>query len=72
LRKITTLASISFFARTNILMFFICFELVLLPIILIVLVYGSQPEKIRRLYYAIIYTGVFSISFVIEIIHLEG
>jgi len=72
LRKITTLASISFFARTNILMFFICFELVLLPIILIVLVYGSQPEKIRRLYYAIIYTGVFSISFVVEIIHLEG
>lgn len=66
------LSSVFFFLRRNLLVFYIRFELVLLPIALIVMLYGSQPEKISRLYYAILYTGGFSLPFLVELIKLEG
>ena len=61
-----------FFGAQRILRLYITFELVRLPVILIVHYYGMQPEKIRALYYILVYTGVFGISFLYVIMTLES
>jgi NADH-ubiquinone oxidoreductase chain 4 len=72
LRNITVLFRVLFFGSQSILRLFMTFELVRLPVILIVHYYGIQPEKIRAVYYMIVYTGVFGISFLYVIMTLES
>jgi NADH:ubiquinone oxidoreductase subunit 4 (subunit M) len=52
-------------------MFFFIFELVMVPVLIIIVYYGTQPEKTRASYYALIYTRTFSIPFLYVIISLE-
>lgn len=61
-----------FFGVSNILIFYILFELILFPIILLIYFHGSQPEKIGSIYYAVIYTGGFSLPFLWQLMKLEG
>jgi len=72
LRNVTVLFRVLFFGSQSILRLFMTFELVRLPVILIVHYYGIQPEKIRAVYYMIVYTGVFGISFLYVIMTLES
>jgi NADH-ubiquinone oxidoreductase chain 4 len=72
LRNITVLFRVLFFGSQSILRLFMTFELVRLPVILIVHYYGIQPEKIRAVYYMIVYTGVFGMSFLYVIMTLES
>jgi len=69
---LTAVIAISFFGCNNILIFFIIFELVIFPVYLMVFLFGSQPEKIGSIYYAIIYTGGLSLPFLYEIINIES
>lgn len=66
--------SLGVFLGVSILIFFLFFELVTLPVIIIIVFEGRQPEKVGALYYIIIYTGPFSGAFLYIIIEgdLEG
>ena len=67
----TTLFSMVFFGCNRVLLFYMAFELTMFPLVLIIFFYGSQPEKIRSIYYALIYTGTLSMPFLYEIIKAE-
>jgi hypothetical protein len=54
-----------FFFRFSFLYLYIFFELTLFPIIIIILIYGSQIEKINSRYYLIFYTIVCSLPWLI-------
>jgi len=58
-----------FFIIKNILFFFIFFELSLIPIIIIILGWGYQVERIQARIYLIMYTIFFSLPFFIVLIN---
>lgn len=60
---LTVFFSIVFFMCQNLLLFFISFELVSLPIVMIIYYYGSQPEKLSSLYFMLLYTGSLALPF---------
>ena len=68
----TTYLSLLYFNTDSILVLYITFELTIAPVLLIVLVWGGQPEKISAAYYAVVFTGVFSVPFLIVIVQMEG
>jgi len=68
---ITVLFSLCFFSSHRVLALYISFELLSLPIVLRIYHYGAQPEKISAIYYILVYTGRFGISFLYIIITLE-
>lgn len=72
LRRVTVFLSLLIFRRIDILIFYIRFELLMFPILLIIYFYGRQPEKISSIYYIILYTRVFSYPLLYQIIKLEG
>jgi NADH:ubiquinone oxidoreductase subunit 4 (subunit M) len=72
LAKLTVLIRILFFGSQNMLIFFFMFELVMVPVLIIIVYYGTQPEKTRASYYALIYTRTFSLPFLYVIISLES
>jgi len=51
----------SFFATSSLLWFFLCYEAVLIPVSLMILIFGYQPEKIFASFMLIIYTLVGSL-----------
>lgn len=53
--SITIILSLIFFLTNNILTFYITYEFTILPVGLIVLLWGTQPERIRSLFYLSIY-----------------
>jgi NADH-ubiquinone oxidoreductase chain 4 len=63
LRQCLVLICIIFFFSSNLLSLFIFFELSIFPIILIILGYGSQIEKINSSYYLIFYASFCSFPF---------
>jgi len=56
------------FIVNNLLTFYILFELSLIPILLIIIYWGRQPERLSAGLYFLIYTGRFSIPFMVVII----
>jgi len=56
----------------SLLVFFIMFELSLFPVCLLILLFGYQPEKIKSLFYILIYTVVCSAPFLFYTIQLKS
>lgn len=56
------------FLVNNLLSFYVLFELSLIPILLIIIYWGRQPERLSAGLYFLIYTGRFSIPFMVVII----
>lgn len=56
------------FLVNNLLLFYILFELRLIPILLIILYWGNQPERLSAGLYFLIYTSILSIPFIILLI----
>jgi len=52
-----------FFSTLSLLIFYISFELRLLPVLLIILVFGYQPEKVRASFFLLLYTAICSLPF---------
>lgn len=63
LSEILVLICIIFFIPSNILILYILFELSIFPILIIILGYGSQIEKINSSYYLIFYAAFCSFPF---------
>lgn len=57
------LICVVFFISSNFLMIYIFFELSLLPILVIILGFGSQIEKINSSYYLLFYAALCSFPF---------
>lgn len=60
----------SFFSL-SLLNFYIIFELVIVPIYLLILMYGVQPERLISALYILFYTIIGSLPFLISIIFME-
>lgn len=56
-----------FFLTTNILIFYILFEIILIPVFLLILIWGSRSRKILASLYFFLYTFVGSIFFLLAI-----
>lgn len=56
------------FIANNLFVFYVLFELRLVPILLIIVFWGRQPERLSAGLYFLIYTRTFSIPFIIVII----
>ena len=59
-----------FFSVNNILIFYIFFEFSLIPIVLIVLGWGVQPERLRARFFLFIYTISASLPLLVGVIYL--
>ncbi len=64
---LTTVLTVRFLVR-NLFLFYVLFELRLVPILLIIVFWGRQPERLSAGLYFLIYTRTFSIPFIIIII----
>lgn len=62
--------SILFFFRSNFIFLYIFFEFTLFPIIIIILIYGRQIEKINSGFYLVIYTLIFRFRWLIIFFYL--
>jgi len=70
IRSSTVLFRVLFFRAQRLFRLFMTFELVSLPVILRLHYYGIQSEKIRAIYYIIVYTGVSGVFFFYVIMSL--
>lgn len=59
------------FLSNTLLMFYIFFELSLVPILLMILFWGRQPERLQAGLYLLIYTGILSLPYVIFVVLLK-
>lgn len=57
---VTVLVSVFFFSTQSLFVFFVLYELSLLPVSLLILIFGYQPEKLRSTTYFLLYTVVCS------------
>lgn len=69
-KKILFITLILTFLCKNIFFFFIFFELSIIPILLIILLYGNQPERLKAGRYMVIYTLVGSIPLIMSFLLL--
>lgn len=51
------------FSTSNLLLFYVCFEAILLPMFYLIIVWGSRSRKIKAAYYLFLYTAIGSIFF---------
>lgn len=58
------------FSARHLLIFYVLFELRLIPILLMIIYWGNQPERLSAGLYFLIYTGILSIPFLIIVIFL--
>lgn len=58
------------FVTTNLFLFYIIFELRLIPILLIILYWGNQPERLSAGLYFILYTRVISLPYLLFLLKL--
>lgn len=56
------------FLSTSLLVFYVFFEISLIPILLIIIYWGNQPERISSGLYFLIYTSIFSIPYIVTIL----
>src|SRR5271166_3713250 len=71
LLSLIQLLLIGSFMCYDLLMFYILFESILIPMFLIIGIWGSRQEKVKAAYYFFFYTLVGSVSFIIAIIYLQ-
>jgi NADH:ubiquinone oxidoreductase subunit 4 (subunit M) len=64
--------SLLFFNVESVLLMYLAFELVLVPVMVLVLLWGRQPEKVSAVYFVVIYTGGCRFPFLFAIIQTEG
>lgn len=50
--------SVVFFSSQTLILFYVAFESTILPVALIILFWGSQPERVRALFYMVLYRVV--------------
>lgn len=58
------------FLTTDFLFFYICFELILIPMVVLILLWGSRSRKIKATYYFFVYTFLGSICLLFSILIL--
>lgn len=58
------------FIVNHLLLFYLLFEMSLIPILLMIIINGSQPERIRARAYLLLYTGSFSIPYLFMVLML--
>nr|YP_001936270.1 NADH dehydrogenase subunit 4 [Aphrocallistes vastus]ABR58843.1 NADH dehydrogenase subunit 4 [Aphrocallistes vastus] len=62
----------SAFTTTNLLIFYILFESSIIPLIIIIGIWGSRKEKIRAIYYFLIYTIIGSLPLFLSILTIKN
>ena len=60
------------FSTSNLLIFYIIFERTLIPIFLIVMGWGYQPERVRASFYLLFYTLTASLPLLIGILYINS
>nr|YP_001718406.1 NADH dehydrogenase subunit 4 [Loxosomella aloxiata]BAG12591.1 NADH dehydrogenase subunit 4 [Loxosomella aloxiata] len=60
------------FLMTNLLMFYICFELSLVPTFYLIMKWGYQPERIQASLYMLLYTICASLSLLITMVEMNN
>lgn len=61
-----------FFSTESLLVLFVCYESSLIPVSLLLLVFGYQPEKTNALFFLFIYMVVFSFPFLFFVVLYSG
>lgn len=61
---------IFFFCTTNVLLFYVLFEAVLIPVFLLIILWGSRSRKILASYYFFLYTFIGSILFLFALFYI--
>lgn len=59
-----------FFLITNIILFYFCFEIRLIPTFILINYWGYRPERLRAAYYILMYTLLISLPFFVYLIEL--
>lgn len=59
------------FLANSLFMFYIFFEMRLVPILLIILFWGNQPERLQAGLYLLIYTGLLSLPYIILVLLIK-
>jgi len=60
------------FSRVNLLIFYVFFEVVLIPIVLIIFYYGGQYDRIQAGFYILLYTLFGSLPLLLVILFLSN
>lgn len=66
------LISFLFFTTESLLVLFVCYESSLIPVSLLILVFGYQPEKTNASFFLFIYMVVFSFPFLFFVVLYSG
>lgn len=69
---ILCLVIIVFFIRTNVIMFYIFFEVSLLPTLVLIIGWGYQPERLQAGVYIMLYTVTLSLPLLISLLMLSS
>jgi len=64
------LVLISLFNRTRILTFYFLFEISIIPLLIIIIIWGYQPERLQASFYLIFYTVTASLPLLVSILFL--
>jgi len=59
-----------FFVRNHSVLFYISYEIILIPILILILIEGSEPERLNRLFYIVLYTAIGSLPLLFSGIRL--
>lgn len=60
------------FTANNLFTFYVIFELVLIPTLLLITIQGNQPERLQARIYLLIYTILASLPLLVRIIYIEN
>nr|YP_009176845.1 NADH dehydrogenase subunit 4 [Strongyloides venezuelensis]BAT21216.1 NADH dehydrogenase subunit 4 [Strongyloides venezuelensis] len=71
LSQVLVFISILFFIPGNVLMFYVLFELSMFPILIMILGYGYQIEKLNSFYYLLLYASLCSFPFLFVFLNLD-
>lgn len=67
-----TFSCILFFSSSSFLQFYFFFEISLIPVLLIILINGNQPERISAFFYLLLYTVLFSLPLLTFLFYLNS
>jgi len=59
-----------YFIATKVLIFYILFETTLIPILIVIVGYGYQPERLQASIFILFYTFIFSVWLLMLLIHV--
>ena len=69
---IIAVIALLFFSTESLLVLFLCYESSLIPVSLLILVFGYQPEKTNATFFLFIYMVVFSFPFLFFVVMFSG